>query len=75
MFKSMKYIVFISVVLLSISCSVEKRIKDYSYTNEWYYIGSERYQIYQKKSGRKYIIKLNKGETKYKREFIKFKNK
>jgi hypothetical protein len=66
----MKYLIIISIAFLSISCSVEQRIKDYSYTEEWYFIGSERYQIYQTKFGKKYIIKLNKKGKRYKRQYI-----
>ena len=67
----MKYLLLILVLILSISCSVEQRIKDYSYTDEWCYICSERYQVYKTKSGSKYIIRLNKRETKFKRQYIK----
>jgi len=67
----MKKILLILIATLSISCSVEQRIKDYSYTDEWYYISSERYQVYKTKSGNKYIIRLNKRETKFKRQYIK----
>ena len=63
----MKYLVIILIAILSLSCSVEQRIKNYSYTDEWYYINSERYQVYKTKSGSKYIIRLNKRETRFKK--------
>jgi len=67
----MKYFILILIVTVSISCSVEQRIKDYSYTNEWYYDNAIRYQVYKTKSGCKYIIRLNKKETRFKRQYIK----
>lgn len=62
----------ILILLLSLfSCkTVEDRIKDYSYTDKWYFIGKERYQVYKTKSGKEYIIILNKQETKLKRKYI-----
>lgn len=61
------------VILFSIliSCSVEQRIKDYSYTNKWYYENNVRYQVYKTKRGTPYIIVLNKNETNFKRKYIK----
>jgi hypothetical protein len=67
----MKYLLVILIATLTISCSVEQRIKEYSYTDEWYYTDAFRYQVYKTKSGSKYIIKLNKRETAFKREYIK----
>jgi hypothetical protein len=67
----MKCLLLILIATLSISCSVEQRIKDHSYTNEWYYDNAIRYQVYKTKSGCKYIIKLNKNETRFKRQYIK----
>jgi hypothetical protein len=67
----MKYLVITLVAILSISCSAEKRIKYYSYTDEWCYYNSVRYQVYQTKLGNKYILIFNKKQTKLKREYIK----
>lgn len=62
----------IIVLLFSLSsCGVEQRIKDYSYTNKWYYENNIRYQVYQTKRGNPYIIVLNKDESKFKRKYIK----
>ncbi len=67
----MKNLVLIFMGVLVMSCSsVEQRIKEYSYTNEWYYMGTERYQVYKTKSGERYIIVLNKKETDFKRKYI-----
>lgn len=53
------------------SCkTVEERIKDYSYTDKWYYIDTMRFQVYKTKSGREYIIVLNERETKFVRQYI-----
>jgi hypothetical protein len=66
----MKYIKLILIILFLYSCSVEQRIKEYSYTTEWYYINSTKYQVYKTRSNRKYIIILNKKETRLKRFYI-----
>ena len=62
-------ILILSLVILS-SCSVESRIKEHSYTDEWYYEANTRYQVYKTKSGRKYIIVLNRGQTKLIRKYL-----
>jgi hypothetical protein len=49
-----------------ISCgSIESQLKDYSYTNEWHQIESVRYQVYKDKNNVRYIIILNKNESKF----------
>ena len=67
----MKYLILILIVFILSSCSVEQRIKDHSYTNEWYYIDTMRFQVYKTKSGKKYIIVLNEKQTKFNRQYIK----
>lgn len=67
----MKQLLLMLIVILFTSCSVEQRIKDYSYTDEWYYIDTMRFQVYKTKSGKRYIIVLNEQQTKYKRQYIK----
>jgi hypothetical protein len=67
------FISLLILLLLSSCKTVEERIKDYSYTDEWYYINDVRYQLYQTKSGRKYVIVFNKKQTKLLRKYIKSK--
>jgi hypothetical protein len=67
----MKKMLLIIIAILSISCSVEQRIKNHSYTDEWYYIDTMRFQVYKTKSGNKYIIVLNEKQTRFKRQYIK----
>jgi hypothetical protein len=67
----MKYILTLLLLLTLTSCSVEQRIKDHSYTQEWYYIDTMKFQVYKTKNGKKYIIVLNEKQTKYKRQYIK----
>jgi hypothetical protein len=67
----MRSLVIILLAVLCISCSAEKRIKYYSYTDEWYYYDSERYQVYQTRFGEKYILIYNDKQTKLKRKYIK----
>lgn len=67
----MKKLVLIFIGVLAMSCSsVEERIKDYSYTEEWHYIDTMRFQVYKTKAGRKYIIVLNNRQTNFKRQYI-----
>jgi hypothetical protein len=66
-----KIFLFACLFSISLSCDVERRIKDYSYTNEWYYDNDSRYQVYQTKQGQRYIIVLNKQQTKLKRKYLK----
>jgi uncharacterized lipoprotein YmbA len=67
----MKNLIIIIAALLMISCSVEQRIKDYSYTEEWYFKENIRYQVYKTKQGKRYIIIINKRNTNLKRQYIK----
>jgi hypothetical protein len=66
----MRQLILIAIAILSISCNVEMRIKDHSYTDKWHYENGNRYQVYQTKKGTKYIIILNKRETKMIRKYI-----
>jgi hypothetical protein len=66
----MKKILLIFLLIGLFSCNVERRIKEYSYTEGWYYIDTLRFQVYKTKSGRKYIIVLNNKETRFKRQYI-----
>lgn len=67
----MKHLLILLVLILLTSCSVEQRIRDYSYTKEWYYTNNQRFQVYQTARGTHYIIVLNKKETKFKRQYLK----
>ena len=69
----MKHLITFLLLIILTSCSVEERIKDYSYTEEWYYIDTMRFQVYKTKSGERYIIVLNERETRFKRQYIKLK--
>lgn len=66
----MKKMIIILASIFMLSCSVEQRIKDHSYTEEWYYIDTMRFQVYKTKSGKRYIIVLNNRLTRYKRQYI-----
>jgi hypothetical protein len=66
-----KIFLFVCLISINLSCDVERRIRDYSYTNEWYYDNDLRYQVYQTKQGQRYIIVLNKEQTKLKRKYLK----
>ena len=69
----MKTILITLLLLLTLSSckTLEERIKDHSYTDEWYYIDTMRFQVYKTKSGQKYIIVLNEKQTKFVRQYIK----
>ena len=70
--------IIIGFVLLFLftSCNAEQRIYKHSYTDYWYYSDKvERYQVYQTARGTKYILVLNKKQTKFIRKYIKPLNK
>jgi len=67
----MKKLILLLLFFCLVSCSVEQRIYKHSYTNEWYYTSTMRYQVYKTKFGKRYIIVLNEKQTKFKREYIK----
>lgn len=71
LYLKIKKLLLLVILITLTSCSVEQRIKDYSYTEEWYYIDTMRFQVYKTKSGNKYIIVLNEKQTRYKRQYIK----
>ena len=53
----------------------ELRIHNHSYTNQWYMEKNERYQVYQTNTGNKYILVLNKKQTRLIRKYIIIKDK
>jgi len=67
----MKNLILLFLFFTLVSCDVEKRIYEHSYTNEWYYIDTMRFQVYKTKFGKRYIIVLNEKQTKFKRQYIK----
>jgi hypothetical protein len=68
----MRYLLVILTAMLLFSCkAAEERIKEYSYTNEWYFKDGQRYQLYKTKYGNKYILVINKSETKIIRKYVK----
>jgi hypothetical protein len=69
----MRKILALLTILLLFSCKpAELRIYDHSYTIYWYYSDNgERYQVYQTAMGNKYILVLNKKQTKFIRKYIK----
>jgi hypothetical protein len=69
--RSMKYLVIIIICFFFISCkTVEQKIKDYSYTEEWYLLDEQIYQVYQTKNSKKYIIILNNKQNKLIRYYL-----
>ena len=67
----MKKLILLLLFFCLVSCEDEKRIYKHSYTNESYYTAKMRYQVYKTIFGKRYIIVLNKKETKFKRQYIK----
>lgn len=68
----MKYFIILICSFLFLSCAnVEQRIKEYSYTEDFYFDSNgQRYQVYKTKKGNKYILVLNKKETNFKRKYL-----
>jgi ssDNA-binding replication factor A large subunit len=61
----MKKLLIMSAFTL-ISCgSVEDRINDSSYTKEWHQVEGVRYQVYKYRNDVRYIIVLNKNESRF----------
>lgn len=55
-----------------ISCSsVEDRIKNNNYTNDWYESDNVRYQVYRMNNNNRYIIILNKRKSRFIRKNIR----
>lgn len=67
----MKHLLTLLAILTLTSCSVEQRIKEHSYTQEWYFHQGTRYQVYKTRTGRHYIIVVNRNQTKLKRKYIR----
>jgi len=67
----MKKLIILFLFFTLLSCEVEKRIYEHSYTDEWYYIDTMRFQVYKTKSGKRYILVLNEKQTRFKRQYIK----
>ena len=69
----MRKILTLLIILLLFSCKpAELRIYNHSYTDYWYYSDQgQRYQVYQTAMGNKYILVLNKKQTKFIRKYIK----
>jgi len=67
----MKKLILLLLFFGLVSCNVEKRIYEHSYTDEWHYIDTMRFQVYKTKSGKRYILVLNEQQTRYKRQHIK----
>lgn len=64
-------VLLIIITLICFSCrSADERIKVFSYTEEWYFIGEQRYQVYKTLIGRSYILVLDKSENKIIRKYI-----
>jgi hypothetical protein len=67
----MKKLIILFLFFCLVSCEAEKRIYEHSYTNEWHYIDTMRFQVYKTKLGKRYILVLNEKKTKFKRQYIK----
>ena len=67
----MKKLIILFLFFCLVSCDAEKRIYEHSYTNEWYYIDTMRFQVYKTKLGKRYILVLNEKQTKFNRQYIK----
>jgi hypothetical protein len=70
----MKLIALSILVLTFTACSSQDpciRLQDWNYTNEWYYQGNERFQVYKTWTGKRFIYVLNTDSTHFKRKTIK----
>lgn len=68
----------ISVVVCVISsCGLTQDpcppLHDWNYTDEWYYKGGDRFQVYQTRFGKKFIYDYNRDSTAFRRYYISSK--
>lgn len=61
----------LALLLALSSCSVEERIYQWSYTEDWYWKGDDRYQVYKTLGGRRYIIVIDTVRLELEREYLK----
>ena len=63
------------LIITLISCNSQKDpcvpMREWNYTDEWFYRGDERFQVYKTLLGKKFIYEMNKDSTAFKRKFIK----
>jgi hypothetical protein len=65
-----KLLIMLAFTLISCS-SVEDRIKNNNYTNDWYESDNVRYQVYRMNNNNRYIIILNKRKSRFIRKNIR----
>ena len=73
----MKTIYLILIILLITACSSQDpcvKMYDWNYTNEWFYRGDERFQVYKTRTGRRFIYDYNIDSTRFRRVYIKTTN-
>ena len=69
-----KLITFTIFILVFSACSSQDpcvKMHDWNYTNEWFYRGNERFQVYKTITGNRFIYDLNRDSTEFKRTYIK----
>ena len=70
----MRLIIIISIAALLTACSSQDpcvQMHEWNYTNEWFYRGNERFQVYKTRFGKRFIYEMNQDSTAFKRKFIK----
>jgi hypothetical protein len=65
-----KLLIMLAFTLISCS-SIEDRIKNNNYTNDWYESDNVRYQVYRMDNNNRYIIILNKRKSRFIRKNIR----
>jgi hypothetical protein len=70
----MKYLILITILTLT-SCGMSQdpcvRLHNWNYTDEWFFQGDERFQVYKTWTGKRFIYVLNTDSTHFKRKTIK----
>ena len=71
----MKNLIIFTIFILAFpACSSQDpclKMNEWNYTNEWFYRGNERFQVYKTRTGSRFIYDLNQDSTKFKRTYIK----
>jgi hypothetical protein len=69
----MKLIALSILVLAFTACSSQDpcvRLHNWNYTDEWFFQGDERFQVYKTWTGKRFIYVLNTDSTHFKRKTI-----
>jgi hypothetical protein len=69
------HFMMVLIAFVMVSCNSQKdpcvHLHERNYTDEWFYKGNERFQVYKTRFGKRFIYEMNQDSTAFKRKFIK----